>query len=142
MGHSLYPSLSGALMSSPLRVKALIGLPLIAVILAFYFFFNPESTWWMPKCPTYVLTGLQCPGCGSQRAIFALLHGHFAEAFHYNAFMVVMAPLLIFIGIVELNRRRWRRLSAVVFHPAVLIIIMGAVIFWTIWRNVTPLLFP
>ncbi len=31
-----------------------------------------------------MLTGLLCPGCGSQRAIHQLLHGHLAASFQYN----------------------------------------------------------
>lgn len=29
-----------------------------------------------------------CPGCGSQRAIHQLLHGHIAEAFKLNALLI------------------------------------------------------
>ena len=36
------------------------------------------------------LTGYYCPGCGSGRALRALLRGSFAEAFGYNA----LFPLL------------------------------------------------
>ena len=41
-----------------------------------------------PKCPFRSLTGFLCPGCGSQRGIHQLLHGHMAEAFKLNALLI------------------------------------------------------
>ena len=41
-----------------------------------------------PKCPFRSLTGLLCPGCGSQRGIHQLLHGYIAEAFKLNALLI------------------------------------------------------
>ena len=46
----------------------------------------------MPDCVFFRLTGLYCPGCGSGRAVSALLHGRFPEAFRWN-------PLLFLLGI-------------------------------------------
>ena len=45
---------------------------------------NPVQYWFMPKCPFKLLTGLNCPGCGIQRALYAMLHGKFAEAISYK----------------------------------------------------------
>ena len=44
------------------------------------------------QCPFYALTGLYCPGCGSGRAAYALLHGHLAASFR-------LQPLLYILGI-------------------------------------------
>ena len=41
-----------------------------------------------PKCPFRSLTGLLCPGCGSQRGIHQVLHGHFIEALKLNALLI------------------------------------------------------
>lgn len=43
-------------------------------------------------CVFYETTGLYCPGCGSGRAIYALLHGRIREAFFHN-------PLLFLLGV-------------------------------------------
>lgn len=48
-------------------------------------------------CPLYGLTGLYCPGCGSMRAIGALLSGHIAEAFRYNPVTAPLLPLLALV---------------------------------------------
>ena len=44
------------------------------------------------QCPFYALTGLYCPGCGSGRAVYALLHGRLAASFRCQ-------PLLYLLGI-------------------------------------------
>ena len=41
-------------------------------------------------CLFYELTGLYCPGCGSGRAVIALLHGQVGEAFSHNALLFVL----------------------------------------------------
>jgi hypothetical protein len=58
---------------------------LVAILL--YGLANPANVPF-PKCPFRSLTGLLCPGCGSQRGIHQLLHGHFAEAFKLNALLI------------------------------------------------------
>ncbi len=41
-----------------------------------------------PQCPFNSLTGYQCPGCGSQRAIHQLFHGHILSAIRLNALLL------------------------------------------------------
>ena len=53
-----------------------------------------------PKCPFLMLTGgLRCPGCGSQRALHALLHLEFKEAFLYNPMVVISIPFLLLLAL-------------------------------------------
>lgn len=59
-----------------------------AAAAAVYFLLDPETTAFMPKCPVKFFLGLSCPGCGSQRALHALLHGDVARALHFNFLMV------------------------------------------------------
>ena len=66
------------------RVWIAVGLIAAAALIAAYYRLGPESGLY-PRCMFRQLTGLDCPGCGSQRAIHALLHGHVAEAWGYNA---------------------------------------------------------
>lgn len=51
---------------------------IVAAGAALYFIFDPAVTRWAPKCMFRVLTGYDCPGCGSQRALHALLHADMA----------------------------------------------------------------
>lgn len=75
------------------------------------------------------MTGLQCPGCGSQRAIHALLHGQLTEAWHYNAALFFAVPLCILYVISP------RRLRPLLYSPAALLAIAAAIAAWFIGRN-------
>lgn len=67
---------------------------LLAVVAA-YFFFNPANSSYFLKCPFQSFTGLNCPGCGSQRALHQLLHLNFKKAFEYNALFTVAVPYFL-----------------------------------------------
>lgn len=70
------------------------GLAGAAVFLPLLYFFSPSEGGIFPPCPTHYLTGLYCPGCGTLRALHALVHLDFAEAFSQNALMVIFIPIL------------------------------------------------
>lgn len=110
-------------------------LSVAAILLAVYVYFDPSDTWWMPKCPVHLLTGLECPGCGSQRAIHALLRGNFAEAWHHNALLLTMMPLLGLMAYSEATRQKNPRLYRKLFHPAVIAGIIAIIAIFTVIRN-------
>ena len=62
----------------------------------FYFTFNPIEHSFFLSCPLRYATGLECPGCGSQRAIHHLLHGDLKTAFGLNPFLILSLPLIIY----------------------------------------------
>lgn len=101
-----------------------------------YLFLDPAANRLFPKCPFYMLTDYKCPGCGSQRAIHALLNGEFIEAFKYNALMVVSIPVILLYGYAEIMNKRKPRLYAALCSPTVIWIILAVVIAWWIFRNI------
>ena len=66
-------------------VVAMVGLGGLAVV----FFFNPTRYHFYPTCAFHRLTGLNCPGCGMTRALYALLHGDILTALRDNALLVL-----------------------------------------------------
>ena len=82
-------------------IKIVLGAVVVLILLAALYLFynlNPETQPIFPKCPFLVITGYECPGCGSQRAIHQLLHLNIGAALKYNAFMVIALPY-VFLGV-------------------------------------------
>jgi hypothetical protein len=57
-----------------------------------------------PRCPFNQVTGLWCPGCGTQRALHSLLHFDFAGAAAMNVLAVAALPLLIYAYVAWVSR--------------------------------------
>ena len=45
-----------------------------------------------------------CPACGSTRALAAFFHGHFVQALAFNRNVLVTAPLLLGLCVVDIFR--------------------------------------
>ena len=76
-----------------MRPKRVILLLLIVLLCGTWLYcFNPTQFIFSPKCPFKMLTGWDCPGCGIQRAIHALFHGHFIEAISYHYYLAYSLP--------------------------------------------------
>jgi hypothetical protein len=67
--------------------------------------FDPATSGVFPPCPLRYLTGLYCPGCGSLRAMHALLHGELGRAM--NPLMIVTLPFITY-GLVSEALRELR----------------------------------
>jgi hypothetical protein len=78
------------------------GLISAAILL---YLFNPENGLF-PRCPFHLSTGLYCPGCGSQRAVHHLVHGHVRTATDFNLLLVLSIPLLILHFTLRLLKRK------------------------------------
>lgn len=69
----------------------LIALLFAAIYLARH---DPVQMHWMVRCPVHHLSGLKCPGCGTLRAVYSLIHGDLSSALQFNLLSVLMIPLL------------------------------------------------
>lgn len=85
--------------SAPLSPGIFTGVVLGAAAMgagATVFFFNPSTHGFYPVCLFHSLTGLNCPGCGMTRALYALLHGNVRVALKDNAlFVLTLAALAV-----------------------------------------------
>jgi Protein of unknown function (DUF2752) len=48
----------------------------------------------LPVCPTKALLGIDCPGCGSLRMLYSLMHGNLLAAARFNALGLVALAFL------------------------------------------------
>lgn len=110
-----------------------------SVIAAVYFIFDPAGSAWFPRCPFLVMTGYRCPGCGSQRALHALLHGEMGEAWRYNALLMLELPLMVMLTVAWLLRRRFPRLRRLLNSQALILTLLTIIILWTIARNIADI---
>ena len=106
----------------------------IGLFIWFYYSVDPSSGL-MPRCAFRQITGYECPGCGFQRAVHALLHGEVAEAWSYNAFVFFALPAAIFYIVAEAMRHRLPRLHAAANKPWIIALVGLAIVAWWIGRN-------
>jgi hypothetical protein len=84
--------------------------------------FDPRTAGFFPPCPLYLLTGLQCPGCGTTRALHALVHGDVAAAVDLNPFTMTLA----LVGVIKLLTPPLPRALVV---PIAVAVVLAAVVF-------------
>lgn len=76
------------------NVLIIVMVAAIVATMILYYRFNPADCVWMPKCPSKFISGYDCPACGSQRALHAVLHGRLGEAWHLNPFICIALPFV------------------------------------------------
>jgi len=117
-------------------IGAAITLLFIAALYIFYSI-NPETHPLFPKCPFLVITGYECPGCGSQRAIHQLLHFNIGAALRYNAFLVLALPYIslgIYMQYLGGNTRNPRLRRIFFGRWSALIVLLFVLTYW-VFRN-------
>jgi len=98
------------------------------------FLFDPARFPIYPVCPFHQLTGLECPGCGSLRALHQLLHGHLVAAFRFNAFVVLSLPVGVWLA-ARVVARKMRAEPAAPPRPVWLWGFLAAYLAFGILRN-------
>jgi hypothetical protein len=74
---------------------------------AMVYLFNPSTHTFYPVCAFHALTGLNCPGCGTTRSLYALLHGNLRLALKDNAlFILALAALAVWGGRFAVRKTR------------------------------------
>lgn len=119
-------------------MPALIIAATVPVLVLLYFFADARYSGFFPRCPFFTLTGLLCPGCGSQRAVSSLLHGQIMQAINYNVLLVASLPLLFYSLLIGLlNVFRSKQLTQKIFYSPVFVkIVLAVVVLFGVLRNI------
>lgn len=72
-------------------------LPVFFVFIYYYLFAKENRTGL--SCVFYNTTGWQCPGCGGQRAVYAIFKGEFLQSIRYNPLIYFYLILLFYLYI-------------------------------------------
>ena len=121
------------------RVKWGIVISLVLLFIFIYTFYNPQDYLFFPKCPFKELTGYECPGCGSQRAIHSLLNLNVSNAFRENALLVIAIPYLVLGFIFDLAKNsssRWLKWRRILFGEKAIYIILIMILGYWLLRNI------
>ncbi len=117
------------------------------ILLAFFsliilFFFDPLKVSFYPHCPFFMLTGYKCPGCGSLRALHALLHGKVLLAWRFNPALIIGLLLLVFIVTVHYlrDRKPWlTRIDCFLYDHRFIYFLFIMIVMWWLLRNLFAL---
>jgi hypothetical protein len=121
-----------ARLGAPLAVAAAVAVACAAV-------------WWadpttpggpIPVCPTKLLFGIDCPGCGSLRMLYSVMHGNLLAAVKFNGLALAALVVLAWTyaawvyGLVA-GRRVWSWQRNSWAAPVTLVLVVA----WSVVRN-------
>lgn len=119
------------------KIVAILVIVMIIIFSVVTFFINPLSNPIAPKCPVLLITGLKCPGCGTQQAIHQLLHGNFFEAFKCNHLIFFLVPLILLLTYFEYfnGKSFFPNLYRFINNRFSILILFSSILLYTIIRN-------
>lgn len=107
----------------------------VAAGLLVLFVLDPATAPFYPNCMFHSVTGLDCPVCGTSRALHHLLHGHFVAAWRLNALVVVALPLIGAAIALRHGSGRGARFVAGLNRPAWWWALLAVALLFTVVRN-------
>jgi Protein of unknown function (DUF2752) len=91
----------------------------------------------LPVCPTKALLGIDCPGCGSLRMLYSLMHGNLLAAARFNALGLVAVGLLVWAYVAwTYGRVVGRRITSWQHHRWSAVVTLLLVVAWFVVRNI------
>lgn len=118
------------------RLRYILVAILLLVLGFVYFKIDPSTNIFFPKCPVVLLTGFPCAGCGSQRAIHALMHLDLAAAVKYNFLVVLFIPFILLLIFSSMFREKLPKLYLFTHHKYVAYASVSIIVIWWIMRIV------
>jgi hypothetical protein len=103
----------------------------------YYFYQNDpaQSETVFILCVTKNISGIDCPGCGSQRAFHELLHGNFIKAAKLNLTIYFFTPLLLFLFLKTVLKPFRIDLPDLLITTKRLMLILFFLLLFTVLRN-------
>lgn len=107
-------------------ISAFIALLILLIVMS-KFYFNIGVV-----CPFHELFGWDCPGCGGTRMAVSILELDFYQAFRYNPFVFVTAPILAIVYVWQYivyvkENRLLKYLDTFLITYAVMLFVFGIV---------------
>ena len=121
------------------QLKIILFSSAILLLIIIYGSFDPSSSHFFPKCPVKTAFHIDCPGCGSQRAIHALLHFDVVQAFKFNALLVIALPYLALALGLTLIKNPSEKITSLrnrLYGHHATLIVLGVVVFFGVFRNI------
>lgn len=116
------------------RTRRILLLCLLVLLGVVYYVYDPSQYELFPKCPVMMMTGYPCAGCGSQRAIHALLHLDMVEAARYNFAVIVFLPIIAVLEFASFMRSRMPKLYLMTHGTYVCYVLLGIILLWWVLR--------
>jgi hypothetical protein len=103
----------------------------------YYFYTNDPSSGnaIFIACVSKTISGLDCPGCGAQRAFHELLHGNLIKAAQLNLLIYFFTPLFLFIFFKIALKPFNINLPEIIISSKWLVSLLVLMILFTIIRN-------
>ena len=121
-----------------MRSRTITGVAIAAMLggMAVVYRFAPTEYSFYPRCPIYLTTHWLCPGCGSTRALHALLHLDIQGALHYNALFTILFPFVcLWIGFICYRTLRYDQFPKLAFPRSLAVVLGVMVVLFTVARN-------
>lgn len=91
----------------------------------------------LPVCPTKALLGIDCPGCGSLRMVYSLMHGNLLAAARFNALGLAAVVLLLWTYFAwTYGRLVGRRIRGWQHRRWAAVVTLSLVLAWFVVRNI------
>jgi len=110
---------------------------LVICLFLFYYFYNPTEYSIFPRCPFNRITGLFCPGCGSQRAIHQILHANFTKGISHNFLIGLAVLVIVYDALIYLMNKVLNKSFKNILHysKTTYTILILIILFWVL-RNI------